>query len=141
MSKLTPRDYTTLLTFRTALRRFERWSEERAREVGLTPAQHQLLLAITGHPDEREPTIGEIADHLSVRHHSAVGLVDRAVEAGLVERVRDEYDSRVVRLAVTPLGEQRLEALSELHLAELGRLAPILDHLTASLPVSDTAGT
>lgn len=133
--KLTSRDYTALLTFRTALRRFERWSEEQAKQVGLTPAQHQLLLAITGHVHDQGPTIGEIADYLTVRHHSAVGLIDRAMEAGLVERVRDDSDSRVVRLVVTSLGGERIAALSELHLAELGRFAPILGHLTTSPPV------
>lgn len=137
MPKLTSRDYSTLLHFRTALRRFERWSEERAKQVGLTPAQHQLLLAITGHTHDQGPTIGEIAEYLTVRHHSAVGLVDRAVEAGLVERIRDPQDSRVVRLIATALGEERIEALSELHLTELGRLTPLLDHLTASLPIPE----
>jgi DNA-binding MarR family transcriptional regulator len=131
MAKLNPRDYTSLLEFRTALRRFERWSEEQARRVGLTPAQHQLLLAITGHPDERGPTIGEVADYLAVRHHSAVGLVDRAVEAGLIARSRDAEDSRAVRLALTQTGADRIEALSEQHMAELGRLAPLLEHLTS----------
>src|SRR6201999_1178094 len=120
------------LEFRTALRKFERWSEEQARRVGLTAAQHQLLLAITGHPDDRGPTIGEVADYLIVRHHSAVGLVDRAVEAGLVVPLRDAGDSRTVRLALTGTGQDRIAALSELHLAELRRLAPILDHLTAA---------
>ena len=133
-TELTPRDYASLLEFRTALRRFERWSEEQARQVGLTPAQHQLLLAITGHPDERGPTIGEVADYLAVRHHSAVGLIDRAVEAGLVVRNRDAQDSRAVRLALTRAGADRIEALSELHLAELGRLAPLLEHLTSATP-------
>lgn len=129
MADLTQRDYTNLLEFRTALRRFERWSEDQARQVGLTATQHQLLLAIKGHPDGRGPTITEIADYLTVRHHSAVGLVDRAEGAGLVARVRDADDSRAVRLALTELGERRIGQLSELHLAELGRLAPILDHL------------
>jgi DNA-binding MarR family transcriptional regulator len=129
MAELTQRDYTSLLEFRTALRRFERWSEEQAREVGLTATQHQLLLAVKGHPDGRGPTMSEIAEYLTVRHHSAVGLVDRAEGAGLVTRVRDADDSRAVRLALTELGEQRIGELSELHLAELGRLAPILDHL------------
>jgi DNA-binding MarR family transcriptional regulator len=130
MGKLTQRDYTTLLEFRTALRRFERWSEEQARQVGLTSAQHQLLLAIKGHTDDRGPTIGEVAEYLTVRHHSAVGLIDRAEQAGLVVRVRDSVDSRAVRLALTALGSRRIAQLGELHLTELGRLAPFLEHLT-----------
>ena len=129
MTELTPRDYRHLLEFRSALRRFERWSEEQARSVGLTPAQHQLLLAIKGHPDQRGPTIGEVAEHLVVRHHSAVGLVDRAEQAGLVVRARD---SRSVRLALTATGADRIAQLSAAHLAELHRMAPILEHLTVA---------
>ncbi|MFI5776072.1 MarR family winged helix-turn-helix transcriptional regulator [Nocardia sp. NPDC051570] len=127
MSELGLHDYASLLMFRTALRRFERWSEQQAREVGLTPAQHQLLLAIKGHPDEHGPTIRDVAEYLVLRHHSAVGLVDRAVESGLVLRVPDATDSRAVRLALTEAGSRSLRALSRLHLAELRRLAPILE--------------
>jgi DNA-binding MarR family transcriptional regulator len=116
------RDYEELLGFRTDLRRFLGWSEEQARAVGLTPAQHQLLLAIKGHPGEASPTVGELADHLVSRHHSVVELIDRAVDAGLVERHRDEADHRVVHLVPTPLGEKRIEELSQLHLEELRRL-------------------
>jgi DNA-binding MarR family transcriptional regulator len=116
-------DYTKLLDFRTALRRFLHWSEDQARAAGLTPAQHQLLLAVKGHPGESDPTVGELAEHLLSKHHSVVELIDRAVVAGLVERHRDEDDHRVVRLRLTELGEQRLEDLSRAHLEELRRLA------------------
>jgi DNA-binding MarR family transcriptional regulator len=116
-------DYEDLLTLRTGLRRILRWSDQQAEAAGLTPAQHQLLLAIRGHSDRRGPTVGEVADYLLLRHHSAVGLVDRAVAAGLVKRARDPRDHRVVRLQLTPKGAQRLHALSELHLAELERLS------------------
>ncbi|HKN99445.1 MAG TPA: MarR family winged helix-turn-helix transcriptional regulator [Pseudonocardiaceae bacterium] len=130
MADLSQQDYASLLTFRTALRRFERWSGDQARQIGLTPAQHQLLLAVKGHLDRRGPTIGDVADYLGVRHHSVVGLVDRAVEASLIARVRDELDGRAVRLVLTPSGEDRIAQLSQLHLAELARLAPLLEHLT-----------
>ena len=119
-------DYEDLLALRTGLRRFVRWSEQQAEEAGLTPAQHQLLLAIRGHPDRRGPTVGEVADYLLLRHHSAVGLVDRAVTAKLVKRVRDPQDHRVVRLQLTTAGNTRLEALAEVHLEELGRLGRTL---------------
>ncbi|HVX23581.1 MAG TPA: DUF488 family protein [Acidimicrobiales bacterium] len=115
--------YARLLALRTGLRRFERWSEQQARAAGLTPAQHQLLLAIRGHDDPRGPTIGEVADYLLLRHHSIVGLVDRADATGLVTRTRSEEDHRVVRLHLTEAGAERLEALSALHLEELERLA------------------
>jgi len=115
--------YARLLALRTGLRHFERWSEQQAKAAGLSPPQHQLLLAIRGHGDPRGPTIGEVADHLLLQHHGTVGLVDRADVAGLVTRTRDSEDHRVVRLQLTGTGAKRLEALSTLHLEELERLA------------------
>lgn len=128
--------YARLLALRTGLRRFQHWSEQQARAQGLTPAQHQLLLAVRGHDDPRGPTIGDVADYLLLQHHSAVGLVDRAVEAGLVRRVRTDEDHRVVRLALTADGARRLERLSAQHLEEIARLAPLLGGLTEGLEVS-----
>ena len=115
--------YAQLLTLRTDLRRFERWSAEQAQSAGLTPMQHQLLLAIRGHADRRGPTIGEVAEYLLLRHHSAGGLIERAENAGLVRRVRDGNDHRVVRLELTDAGLCRLESLTTAHLDELQRLA------------------
>ena len=130
MAGLSDEDYGRLLRFRTELRGFEDWSRRQAQQVGLTPAQHQLLLAVKGHVDPRGPTIREVAGYLYVRHHSAVELADRAVETGIVMRAADSQDARVVRLALTELGATRLEQLSQLHLGELERLAPLLRHLT-----------
>lgn len=114
--------YARLLMLRTGLRRFERWSAEQAQSVGLTPMQHQLLLAIRGHADRRGPTISEVADYLLLRHHSAGGLITRANSAGLVRRVSDSEDHRVVRLQLTNAGLERLESLTAMHLEELDRL-------------------
>jgi DNA-binding MarR family transcriptional regulator len=126
-------DYRRLLDLRTGLRQFLRWSEQQAKAVGITPAQHQLLLTVRGHPDPEGPTIGDVADALLLRHHSAVGLVDRAVEAGLVDRYTDAIDHRWVRLRLTPLGARRLRQLSGAHLEELRRLAPVMRSLWANL--------
>lgn len=123
---VTDDEYARLLEFRTGLRRFLRWSEEQAERAGLSPAQHQLLLAVRGHRDRRGPTVGEIADHLVLRPHSAVELIDRATHAGLVERRADPDDRRVVRVVLTDAGEAVLGQLSRLHLDELHRLAPTL---------------
>lgn len=125
-------DYRRLLQFRTGLRRFLRWSEEQAEEAGLTAAQHQLLLAVRGHDGDRGPTIGDVAGYLFLRHHSAVGLVDRAVKGGWVERAEDPEDRRVVRLRVTPRGMEILQQLSSLHLKELERLAPLLQAIAGA---------
>lgn len=123
MTKLPDKAYARLLALRTGLRHFERWSAGQAQAAGLTPSQHQLLLAVRGHADRRGPTIGEAADYLLLRHHSTVELVDRAEAAGLLTRARDDDDHRVVRLRLTPAGAERLEALSALHVEELQRLA------------------
>ena len=117
---LTDADYRELLRFRDALRRFLHWSETRAKAIGLTPAQHQLLLAVRGHVGA--PTIGDVADHLLLRHHSVVELVRRAERAGLLERSADAADHRVVRLTLSAEGEARLGQLSAMHLDELQRL-------------------
>ena len=129
MASLSSEDYARLLRFRTELRRFEDWSRRQAQEVGLTPAQHQLLLAVKGHSHPSGPTVREVATYLYVRHHSAVELTDRAVEGGLVTRTPDPDDARAVRITLTALGAERIEQLSQLHLAELERLAPLLHHL------------
>jgi DNA-binding MarR family transcriptional regulator len=82
------------------------------------------MLAVRGHDGHQGPTIGDVAGYLLLRHHSAVGLVDRAVKAGLVERHEDPEDRRVVRLRLTEHGAQTLLQLATLHLEEIKRLAP-----------------
>jgi DNA-binding MarR family transcriptional regulator len=129
----TDEDYRRLLELRTGLRRFLRWSERQAQAAGLTPAQHQLLLAIRGHPDPRGPTVGDVAGYLLLRHHSAVGLVDRAETAGLLVRSQDRDNLSAVRLRLTDEGARQLEALSELHLEELAHLAPTMHALRDAL--------
>jgi DNA-binding MarR family transcriptional regulator len=133
MPGLDQRDYERLLAFRTGLRRFLYWSGQQAEAAGITPAQHQLLLAVRGHPDPRGPTVGNIAGYLLVRHHSAVELIDRAVTAGLVSRRADSEDARTVRIALTARGRERLERLAASHLEELGRLTSQLHTLWAGL--------
>lgn len=133
MDGLSRQDFATLLEFRTRLRRFVLWSEQHAKAAGLTPRQHQLLLAVKGHSDQRGPTVSELADYLQLRHHSAVELIDRAEEAQLVARYRDGEDARVIRVRMRPDGEKTLTSLTRQHLIELRELAPALDHLAALL--------
>ena len=119
---VTDAEYRALAQFRRTLRSFLHFSEEAAKAAGLTPSQHQLLLAVRGADTDQPPTIGEVADWLKLRHHSTVELVDRAETAGLLHRIPDPDDHRRQRLLLTKLGEERLAALSTIHREELRRL-------------------
>lgn len=130
-------DFARLLQLRTGLRRFLRWSDQQAKAAGLTPAKHQLLLAVRGHPNPAGPTVGEIADYLLLRHHSAVGLIDRAAADGLVKRTRDSDSKSVVRVTLTAKGIRKLDGLSEAHLEELAHLAPTMRALWRAIEQVD----
>jgi DNA-binding MarR family transcriptional regulator len=125
-------EYRSLAQFRRSLRLFLRFSEEAAREAGLTPAQHQLLLAVKGHAGEEPPSIGDLAESLQLRHHSTVELIDRAQTAGLVERRTDPNDQRRHLVILTKPGARVLARLSWLHRTELRRFRDeVLAHLDA----------
>ena len=126
-----PADFERLLAFRVSLRRFQHWSESQARAAGLTHVQHQLLVAIKGHPGAEPPSVGDLAGYLLLRHHSAVELVDRAELAGLVRRGPDPEDARIVRVTLTRKGDRLVTKLTAAHLAQLDSLAAALNELTA----------
>ncbi|MDE3130264.1 MAG: winged helix-turn-helix transcriptional regulator [Acidobacteriota bacterium] len=123
---LTDGEFEQLLALRTGLRRFVRWSEEQAKATGITPAQHQLMLAVRGHKGPGDPTIGELANDLLLRPHSASELIDRAAAAGLISRTPDPGNASIVRIVLTPLGNDKLRALSAAHLQELAQLGPTM---------------
>jgi DNA-binding MarR family transcriptional regulator len=119
-------DYQALAEFRYQLRRYLHFSEAAAREAGIEPQQHQLLLALKGLPEDRDPTVREIAERLQVQHQSAVGLIDRTEERGLVRRRRGKGDRRTVLVELTEAGDSILAELSRAHRAELTSAAPAL---------------
>ena len=125
--------YEVLAALRHALRRFLSFSQEAARGAGLTPQQHQALLAIKGFPGRDYVSVGELAERLQLRHHSAVGLVDRLAGRNLLRRVPSRIDRRRVEVRLTAGGEKVLERLSAVHLRELRKLAPELHHLIGSI--------
>jgi DNA-binding MarR family transcriptional regulator len=127
--RVTKAEYELLAAFRYALRQFLHFSETAAASIGLTPQQHQALLAIMGFPGRAHVTIGELADRLQIRHHSAVGLVDRLAGLGLVRREPARTDRRQVYVHLTPNGTEILEQLTTAHYDELYRLRPQLHAL------------
>jgi DNA-binding MarR family transcriptional regulator len=126
--QLTPADFTALAEFRYALRRFAAFSEAAAVESGLTPQQHQAMLAIKG-ASGASMAVGEIADRLIIRHHSAVELVNRLERMGLAQRSAHPTDKRRVQVSLTELAEERLEQLTSAHLEELRAIGPLLRRL------------
>ncbi len=124
--KIEQADYQALAEFRYQIRRFVRFSEEAARKAGIEPQHHQLLLALKGKPDNPEPRIAFIAERLQIQHHSAVELVDRLVNKGLIRRSRGDEDRREVHVQLTPTGERLLEELTLHTRAELRSAAPAL---------------
>jgi len=129
---LTEADFAALFGFRYALRRFLAFSAEAAGGAGLTPQQHQALLAIRA-GEGRELIVGALAERLLLRPHSATELVDRMEKLGLVTRTVGQADRRQVTVRLTRKGEQLLNELSEAHRAELRRLRPLLGELMSKL--------
>jgi DNA-binding MarR family transcriptional regulator len=124
IKKVTNAEYETLAALRHSLRQFLRFSEDTARASGITPRHHQALLAIKGFSGLGRVTMGELAERLQIRHHSAVGLADRLAAKGFLRRTSSTTDRRKVCLNLTPGGESVLEKLSVAHRDELRRVGP-----------------
>jgi DNA-binding MarR family transcriptional regulator len=125
-NQLSKAQYERLAAFRYTLRQFYHFSEEAAHAVGTTPQHHQALLAIKGFPGRDYVTVGELAERLQLRHHSAVGLVDRLMIENLVARTHSSQDRRQVFVQLTSQGEAVLEKLSSAHTEQLRRMGPEL---------------
>ena len=121
-------DYQRLAEFRYHLRRFLTFSEHAAAKTGLSPQQHQALLAIKGMP-QRNVTIGVLAERLGIRHNTAVELIDRLIANGLVERRQSSEDRRRVLINLTGRAQRLLAKMSLAHRKELKKLAPLLREL------------
>lgn len=130
---LSKSEYESLSDFRYAIRQFLKFSETAAEAVGLTPNQHQALLAIKGFAGRDSVTNGELAERLQVRHHSAVGLVNRLEEQNLVYREQGSGDRREVHIRLTKPGEKLLEQLSLAHREELRNIVPHLSGIMEKL--------
>lgn len=132
-SRLSNTQYETLASFRYALRQFIHFSDEAAQTAGITPQQHQALLAIKGFPGRDKVTVGELAERLQLRHHSTVGLINRLVAEKLVIREASAEDRRRVLIQLTPNGEKILEKLTSVHRTQLNRIGPEIRQLLGRL--------
>lgn len=137
---LTDSDYRNLGAFRRAIREFLSFSQEGALEHGLTSQQHQALLAIRAHAGAELMTIGELADCLMIKSHSAVGLVARLEERDLVLRKVSEEDRRRALLELRPRGAEVLEAISMRNLRKIGHAAEILEGIVRTVRDLEATG-
>ncbi len=141
---VSPAQYRALAEFRYGLRKFVRFSESAARAQGITPQQHQLLLAIKGGFSDHEwAAVSELAERLQLQQHSVVGIIDRSVQAGLVARVGHQEDHRVTEVHLTPKGEAILETLTVAHREELRRMRNFVSSVMRALehPAEDGEAT
>lgn len=123
---LDPSQYQKLEEFRFRIRRFLNFSEAAARASGLEPQQHQALLVLKAIQRGQAPTIGYLAGRLLLKHHSAVGLVDRLEALEMVRRVTAREDARQVLIRLTAHGNRVLRRLSIAHRIELEETGPAL---------------
>lgn len=129
-----------LAQFRYALRKFLRFSENVARNCGVTPQQHQLMLGIGGFTGRGSATVSELAEFLQERPHSVLGLIERATQHGLVRRAQDKTDRRVVNVSLTASGKRNLSRLTALHRGEARRIQEFLGfRINAGAAAADKA--
>ncbi len=119
--------YQALAEFRYRIRLFLHFSESAAREAGLEPHQHQLMLAVKGFAGPGDgPPIGYLAERLRIKHNSAVELIDRMEDRRMIRRRAGEADKRQVIVELTKKGETLLEKLSREHWSEISETGPAL---------------
>lgn len=129
---LEDRDYKVLASVRAELRSFAHFTERVTSGAGLTPQQHQILLALRA-ADGLELTIGQLAGTMFLKPHSVSGMADRLASVGLVERVRSDEDRRSIRLRLTDKAKGVLASLGQAHKDELRRIRPLLISLLSQL--------
>lgn len=115
-----------LAEFRFQLRKFLHFSSLAADAAGLRAQQYQLLQCVWGMPEELDPTIANVAARMLLKHNSAVELVDRTIEQGLLRRCPDPTDHRRILLRMTAHGEKLLASLAAWHVRELEETGPEL---------------
>lgn len=132
-------EYEALAEFRKQLRLFLSFSEDAAKRVGLSPHQYQAMLAIKGFPGREHATIGELAETLQIRHHSAVGLINRLEQQKYVEREASAEDRRRVYVRLTALGSELLEQLATVHKQELKHMGVVVHRLLTMITDDDAS--
>jgi DNA-binding MarR family transcriptional regulator len=119
-------EYETLAEFRYHLALFLRRRKDAARMEGLRAQQYELLLAVSGLPNQKRATIKEIAKQLCLEHHTVVELADRLEKQGFLVRRGSSLDKRVVLLQPTRAGRAVLSRIVRFSFSQLRDEAPAL---------------
>ena len=126
-------DFERLAAFRFELRTFLHFSEMATARVGLTGQQYQAMLFVRSRQEGTPVSIGDLARQMLIRHNSAVGLTDRLVAQGLMERERSARDRRQVQLRLSAKGERILGRLAQAHRRKLRRMGPDIHRVLGEL--------
>jgi len=122
---LHPDDYDALASFRYALRKFLSFSKRAlAEEADLTPEQYEALLALKAFAGDSGLTISDLSERLQVKHHTAVGLVDKLEKLRFVHREQGVEDRRQVFVRLTLAGSRVLAKVAVLHRREMRIRSP-----------------
>lgn len=103
-----------------------RESEVAARAASITPRQYLLLLQIAASEDGTA-TVTDLVDRLVLTQSTVTELVQRAEQAGLVERRPAPHDARVVHLSLSAHGKRCLDSVHGHLSGERARLRKMLD--------------
>ena len=96
----------------------EDWSD-----IELTIPQLRTLVLLRN--EDRRMT--QIADYLGTSLPSATSMIERLFDKGLVERMADDRDRRVVACRLTTLGKEEVERFWQLEQMSMIRLADQLE--------------
>ena len=122
MERSPPQDDALLTTFGRLVEAHSRLGKQLGRaleqQAGVPHAWFEVLLRIS-RADGGQVSMGSLAQQVALTSGGITRLVDRVVEAGLVERVPCPTDRRVYYAALTPQGEDTLRQAVTVHAANL----------------------
>ncbi|WP_206918339.1 MarR family winged helix-turn-helix transcriptional regulator [Alicyclobacillus suci] len=98
-------------------------------QLGLTPGQFVMLYVIH---QEGQCSVSKLAEKMEVAPSGITAMVDRMEKSGLVHRIRDTLDRRVVNIALTVAGQEKLNQV--LHVRQ-----QIVQHCLRQLDPDDFA--
>ena len=123
-------------------RHLSRYSRRVMEDFGISG---RTLAALRYLKTSGEATIGQLSQHLVIRNSSASEMVTKMEDRGLVQRVRCQVDNRVVKVSLTPGGEDILaraplegfgllrDRLASLEADELLQIGSVLDRIAELL--------